>query len=89
VRVGGHISLVGSLSGLEATLNLALVFMRGVRLQGVLVGSRDTFDAMNRLISRCRLRPVIDCVFAFEDAPAAFEHLQGQGHFGKVVVRVV
>ncbi|MCG6923910.1 MAG: NAD(P)-dependent alcohol dehydrogenase [Acidobacteria bacterium] len=88
VRVGGHVSLVGSLSGLEATLNLALVFMRGVRLQGVLVGSRDTFDALNRVISRYRLRPVIDRVFAFEDAPAAFEHLQSQGHLGKVVVRV-
>jgi len=88
VRVGGQVSLIGSLSGIEATLNLALVFMRGVRLQGVLVGSRDMFDAMIRVIVRHRLRPVIDRVFAFEEAPAAFEHLQSQAHFGKVVVRV-
>jgi NADPH:quinone reductase-like Zn-dependent oxidoreductase len=88
VRMGGRISLVGSLSGLEATLNLALVFMRGIRLQGILVGNRDMFEAMNRVISRHRLRPVIDRVFAFGDAPAAFAHLRSQGHLGKVVVRV-
>jgi NADPH:quinone reductase-like Zn-dependent oxidoreductase len=87
VRVGGQVSLVGSLSGLEATLNLALVFMRGIRLQGVLVGSREMFEAMNRLIAHDRLRPVIDRVFSFEEAPAAFEHLRSQRHFGKIVVR--
>ncbi len=87
VRVGGQVSLVGSLSGLEATLNLALVFMRGVRLQGVLVGSREMFENMNRVISRHRLRPVIDRVFAFEEARAAFERLRSQRHFGKIVVR--
>jgi len=88
VRMGGQVSLVGSLSGLEATLNLALVFMRGVRLQGVLVGSREMFEAMNAVIVRHRLRPVIDRVLDFEEAPAAFEHLKSQSHFGKVVVRV-
>jgi NADPH:quinone reductase-like Zn-dependent oxidoreductase len=88
VRVGGQVSLVGSLSGLEATLNLALVFMRGVRLQGILVGSRSTFEAMNEVIARDHLRPVIDRVFPFEEAPEAFAHLKAQTHFGKLVVRV-
>jgi NADPH:quinone reductase-like Zn-dependent oxidoreductase len=88
VRMGGQVSLIGSLSGLEATLNLALVFMRGVRLQGVLVGSREMFEAMNETITRHRLHPVIDRVFDFDEAPAAFAHLKGQSHFGKVVVRV-
>ena len=88
VRVGGQVSLVGSLSGLEATLNLALVFMRGVRLQGILVGSRAMFEAMNEVIAREQLRPVIDRAFPFEEAPAAFARLKGQSHFGKLVVRV-
>jgi NADPH:quinone reductase-like Zn-dependent oxidoreductase len=88
VRMGGQVDLIGSLSGLEATLNLALVFMRGVRLQGILVGSRDMFEAMNRVVARHRIRPVVDRVFEFDDAPAAFAHLKSQAHFGKVVVRV-
>jgi NADPH:quinone reductase-like Zn-dependent oxidoreductase len=88
VRVGGQVSLVGSLSGLEATLNLALVFMRGIRLQGILVGNRDMFEAMNRVLERDTLAPVIDRVFDFDQVPEAFAHLKSQAHFGKIVVRV-
>jgi NADPH:quinone reductase-like Zn-dependent oxidoreductase len=88
VRMGGQVNLVGSLSGLEATVNLALIFMRGVRLQGVLVGSREMFEALSRVIARHELRPVIDRVFAFQEATEAFSHLKRQAHFGKVVVRV-
>ena len=62
--------------------------MRGVRLQGILVGSRDMFEAMNRVISEHQLQPVIDRTFDFEDTPAAFAHLKSQEHFGKIVVRV-
>jgi NADPH:quinone reductase-like Zn-dependent oxidoreductase len=88
VRMGGQLSLVGNLAGLDAHLNLGLVFMQGVRVQGVLVGSRETFEAMNRAIALHRLRPVVDRVFAFEEARAALEHLASQQHFGKVVIRV-
>jgi NADPH:quinone reductase-like Zn-dependent oxidoreductase len=88
VRTGGQVSLVGSLTGLEATVNLALVFMRGVRLQGILVGSREMFEAMNRVIALHEVRPVIDRVLAFEEAAEAFAHVKSQTHFGKVVVRV-
>ena len=34
------------------------------------------------------LRPVVDRVFPFEQAPAAFAHLASGAHFGKVVVAV-
>jgi len=50
------------------------------------VGSRDSFERMNRAIEWHGLRPVIDRVFAFDDAPAAFSHLAAQRHFGKVVI---
>jgi len=88
VRTGGTVCLVGNLSGLEARLNLAHVFMRAVELRGVLVGSREGFEAMSRAIALHEMRPVVDRVFAFDDAPAAFRHLESGAHFGKVVVRV-
>jgi NADPH:quinone reductase-like Zn-dependent oxidoreductase len=88
VRFGGQVSLIGNLSGLDTRLNLAHVFMRCIRLQGVLVGSREVFEAMNRAMTLHELRPVVDRVFDFDDAPAAFEHLRGQGHFGKIVLKV-
>jgi NADPH:quinone reductase-like Zn-dependent oxidoreductase len=88
VRVGGTVCLIGNLDGLDAQLNLAQVFMRAVRLQGVLVGSRESFEAMNRAIALHGLRPPIDRVFPFDEAPAAFARLKSGAHFGKLVVRI-
>jgi NADPH:quinone reductase-like Zn-dependent oxidoreductase len=88
VRYGGTIALVGNLAGLDAEIRLGLVFMRAVRLQGIFVGSRATFEAMNRAIALHGLQPVIDRVFPFAEAPAAFAHMKRQGHFGKIVVRL-
>jgi len=55
---------------------------------GIRVGSREMFVDMNRAISASQLRPVIDRVFQFDEAPAALEHLASGKHFGKVCIRV-
>ena len=85
-RIGGSVSLIGVLSGAKAETPLPLVVMRNLRLQGVTVGSRDGFEAMCRAIARHRLRPVVDRVFGFDDVPAAFAHLEGGHHMGKVCI---
>lgn len=89
VAVGGTVSLVGVLSGAEHSLRLPLVFLRQVRLQGVVVGSRETTERMLRAIAAHRIRPVIDAARfelpAIRDALAA---LEAGEHFGKVVVDV-
>jgi len=87
VRTGGTISLVGNLAGLDAQVNLALVFMRAVTVRGVLVGSRESLEAMNQAIALHGLRPVVDRVFSFDDVPAAFAYLKSGAHFGKIVIR--
>jgi len=88
VRMGGTICLIGNLAGLMAQVPLALVFMQQVRLQGILVGHREGFEAMNRAIAQHEMRPVIDRAFEPEEARAAFELMAAGGHFGKVCVRV-
>ena len=87
VRAGGHVALIGVLSG-GGEVNPTPVLIKAVRLQGVYVGSRAMFEAMNRAVSEHRLRPVIDKVFPFEEAVAAYRHLESGAHFGKVVIRV-
>ncbi len=87
VRQGGHIHLIGVLTG-GGTIDPSLVLRRGVVLRGIYVGSRQMFEAMNQAIALHRITPVIDRVFDFAEAPAAYRHLQGQGHFGKVVIRI-
>jgi NADPH:quinone reductase-like Zn-dependent oxidoreductase len=87
VRVGGHIALIGVLSGL-GEINPMPIVMKSVRVQGIFVGSRSMFEAMNRAITVNRLSPVIDRVFDFDEAITAFKHMESGAHFGKVVVNV-
>lgn len=84
VRIGGTISVIGVLAGNASELNVIPILMQNLRLQGVMVGSKEIFENMNRAIVLNKLKPVIDRIFAFEEAPAAFEYLASGAHFGKV-----
>jgi NADPH:quinone reductase-like Zn-dependent oxidoreductase len=87
IRVGGKITLIGVLAG-AGEINPTLIFSRRANVQGISVGSTQMFEAMNRAIAVGKLKPVIDKVFAFDEAPAAYRHLQSAQHFGKIVIRV-
>jgi len=88
VRFGGRISLVGNLAGGVAELNVIPIFMRQVRVQGLLVGDRESFETMNRAIEAHRLKPVIDRVFPLEQSRDALERMAGGEHFGKICIRI-
>jgi NADPH:quinone reductase-like Zn-dependent oxidoreductase len=90
-RPDGQISVVGMLStiigGQVPAVELTAVRQKRLRLQALWTGSRESQEEMNHAIAVHALRPVIDQVFPFEDARAAFEHLRSGGHFGKIVIR--
>jgi NADPH:quinone reductase-like Zn-dependent oxidoreductase len=88
VRFGGAISVIGVLAGTTTEMSLIPLLMQNVRLQGVLVGSRETFEAMNRAIAAHRLKPALDKVFGFDEAVEAFNYLGNGQHFGKVGVKI-
>jgi NADPH:quinone reductase-like Zn-dependent oxidoreductase len=87
VRLGGTISLIGVLAG-KGDVNLMPILMKGVRVQGIFVGSRDMFEAMNKAIAVAQMRPVVDRVFDFKDIRAALQHMEVGAHFGKICLRV-
>jgi NADPH:quinone reductase-like Zn-dependent oxidoreductase len=87
VRLGGYIALIGVLAGL-GEVNPMPILMKSVRVQGIFVGSRAMFEAMNRAIEVNRLHPVIDRVFEFDQAVAALKHLESGNHVGKVVIKL-
>jgi NADPH:quinone reductase-like Zn-dependent oxidoreductase len=88
VRVGGRIALIGVLSGAAAEVQLTSILMRLVRVEGMLVGSRASFEALNRAVALHGLRPVIDRTFSLAEVRAAFEHMASGSHFGKIVIRL-
>lgn len=91
VRRGGDVMLVGSVSGNVANdFNLVTTFMRGVRMQGVAVGPRTSFEAMNKAIAHHELRPVVDRVFdGLESFQDALSYLAEGRHFGKIALRLI
>jgi len=87
VRMGGHIALIGQVSG-GAEANLLSAFMKNLRINGIFVGSREMFVAMNRAISLHQLKPVVDRVFPFDESREALKYMESGAHFGKVVIKV-
>jgi NADPH:quinone reductase-like Zn-dependent oxidoreductase len=88
LRYGGTMSLLGVLTGLKGEINTYAVFHKGIRVHGVYVGSVRMFEGLNRAVTAAELHPLVDRVFSFDEARAAYEHLASGAHFGKVVVRV-
>jgi NADPH:quinone reductase-like Zn-dependent oxidoreductase len=83
-RVAGHIALIGVLS--DGQINPALIMRKSLRVDGIYVGSRAMFEAMNRAIASAGLHPEIDRRFAFEQARDAYHHMRLAAHVGKIVV---
>jgi NADPH:quinone reductase-like Zn-dependent oxidoreductase len=84
LRYGGTMSILGILTGTAGPVNTYAIFHKGVKVHGVYVGSVRMFEAL----LRAPLEPIVDKVFGFGEARAAYEHLASGKHFGKVVVRV-
>jgi len=87
VKTGGIVSLIGILTGMGEVNPMPILF-KNARIQGILVGSRQMFDEVNRAIEVNRIHPVIDRVFPFSDAREAYRHLESGAHFGKVCIAV-
>jgi NADPH:quinone reductase-like Zn-dependent oxidoreductase len=86
-RVGGHISQIGFLRGQTAQLDLMRVIFRQTAIRGIAVGPSRAFERMNDCLNKHKIHPMIDKVYAFDQARAAYEHL-ARGAFGKVVIKV-
>jgi NADPH:quinone reductase-like Zn-dependent oxidoreductase len=83
-RIGGHVSLIGILTGLAGPLPLINALLRQLQLRAVLVGNRRQQIDMIRAIDANGLKPVIDDTFPLDDIVAAFRHQESNRHFGKI-----
>ncbi|MEM5388821.1 NAD(P)-dependent alcohol dehydrogenase [Paraburkholderia phymatum] len=84
---GGRISVVGLLTGAPDSGFGPAFFGRFVRFHHIHVGSRDSFEAMNRAIAYHRLKPIVARTFPFDEAPAAYTCMHDSQHLGKITIR--
>ena len=87
IRPGGKVSMIGVLSG-GAEINPMIIMGKRANIQGISVGSTQMFEALNAALSANGVKPVIDKTFGFDEVKAAFAHLKGASHFGKIVINI-
>ncbi len=84
VRIGGHISLIGILTGRSGEIPTIRLMAKQARLQGLIVGCREQQIEMVRAIEATGLKPVIDRTFPLEGMANAFRHEASGAHVGKI-----
>ncbi|MCK9515571.1 MAG: NAD(P)-dependent alcohol dehydrogenase [Ottowia sp.] len=87
VRVGGHIALIGILTGRHGDVPTSALMRKHVRLQGLIVGSRRAQQDYVAALDQTGIRPVISHRFALEQLADAFRLQEAGGHFGKIAVQ--
>jgi NADPH:quinone reductase-like Zn-dependent oxidoreductase len=89
VRIGGHVAVIGVLGGANSPdSSMVPMLMQNLRINGVFIGNRDMFEAVSRAFTLGQVKPVVDKVFPFAEARAAFDHMASGSHFGKIVVEI-
>jgi len=80
---GGHVTVIGNLSGKFGSPSAA---ERDIRVSVIGVGSKEMNEDLIRAIDLHREMPVIDSRFPFADLKKALAYLEAGKHFGKVVI---
>lgn len=87
-RLGGHLAVIGLLSGVMAEVNIPALFSSQLRVSGISIGSQADQEDLIRAIQMNRLEPVIDKSFGLSEIGAAFEYHRTQSHFGKIGIEI-
>lgn len=87
-RIGGHISLIGVLTGVSGEVPTAALFSANITLSGITVGSARHQRDMVAAIEANGIKPVISDSFPLDKIADAFAHQASQKHFGKIVLEI-
>lgn len=86
IAIGGHISVIGILSGAAQNLMIPALIGSNAKVQGISVGNGQQFEAMARAISANKIKPVVSHTYAFAQAQEALGAMASQSHFGKIAI---
>jgi NADPH:quinone reductase-like Zn-dependent oxidoreductase len=87
VGFGGEIAVIGVLARDGNVTPRDMMFKAG-RMRGIFVGSAAMARSLNAAIDANAIKPVVDRVFGFDDAKAAYEYHASSALFGKTVIRI-
>ncbi len=90
VKENGFVGTAGFISGADLALNIHehKINMSFLRIQGLAVGSVESFKALNRAIEVNDIHPVIDTIFSIDQVQDAYRRLEEGKHIGKIVLSI-
>lgn len=83
-RTGGHIALIGVLTGMAGEVPTGTIMMNQLRVHGITVGTREHQQQLVRALEANGIRPVIDTSFPLDELADAFRYQEAQTHVGKI-----
>ena len=83
-RFGGSVGMIGVL--VQGQINPIEIMHQGMVVRSVLTGSRTMLEDLVRAVDFHEIKIVIDRIFPFSEAAAAYHHLEKAAHVGKVVI---
>jgi NADPH:quinone reductase-like Zn-dependent oxidoreductase len=88
LRYGGTMSLLGVLAGTKGPIDTYSIFHKNLRVHGIYVGSRVMLERLSDAMVANQIEPVMEELYLFFEARAAYAHLESGEHFGKVVIGI-
>jgi len=86
LKVGGHVALIGVLSGTAGELPIMLALLKQARIGALIVGSRRDQQDFVRALEVMTAAPVVDQIYPAAELVEAFRHLKSGRHFGKICI---
>jgi NADPH:quinone reductase-like Zn-dependent oxidoreductase len=83
---GGFIGIIGFVGGTEATVSIRQIIGPKIRMEGIVVGSRQMMETMLDAMKTLGIRPVIAQRFPLAQAQNAFYALQKAENPGKILL---
>ena len=88
LKIGGHISVIGALGGINVQLNLMQMVFKNAHVHGITVGSRENHSELNQFFEEHEIHPVIGKTVGFDDAIKEIYGMSLGSHFGKIVIDI-
>src|SRR2546422_5346141 len=85
---GGRVVSCGATTGPKVGFDMRRLFWYQWSIMGSTMGNDAEYREIVRLLGAGELRPIVDRVFPFTEARAAFERLERGDQLGKIVVSV-
>lgn len=85
-KVGGHIALIGVLTGYSGEIPTVELMAKQQKLQGIIVGSREQQQEMIEALNTFDWKPIIDSTFSVDKLSEAFKYQETGRHFGKICI---